>query len=111
MSSAEKDYAKVPAVEWGIDHENEARDAYVKKMKETHQSFEIELAGLYVNPLSPHLGASPDGLVSCLCCGLGVLEITCPFSVRHTVPTCAAYFEVKPEGVQLSQKHDYYFQV
>ena len=33
------------------------------------------------------------------------------FSVRHTVPTRAAYFEVKPEGVQLSRKHDYYFQV
>ena len=65
------------------------------------------------NPQSidPHLGASPDGLVSCLCCGLGVLEIMCLFSVRHTVPTCAAYFEVKPEGVQLSRKHDYYFQV
>ena len=56
----------------GIDHESEARDAYLKNMKETHQSFEIEFAGLYVNPLSPHLGASPGGLVSCSCCGLGL---------------------------------------
>ena len=61
---------KIPSVQWGIDHESEARNAYVRKIKETHQAFEIELAGFYVNPLSPHLGASPDGLVSCLCCGL-----------------------------------------
>ena len=83
----------------------------MRKMKETHQCFQIEFAQLCVNPLSLHLGASPDGLVSCSGCGLGVLEIKCPFSGRHTIPTHAAHFEVKPEGVQLSQKYDYYFQV
>ena len=31
--------------------------------------------------------------------------------MRHTVPTRAAYFEVKSEGVHLSRKHAFYFQV
>ena len=30
----------------------------------------------------PHLGSSPDGLISCSCCGDGVLEIKCPFKYR-----------------------------
>ena len=30
---------RIPAVQWGIDHESKARDAYVRKMKETHQIF------------------------------------------------------------------------
>lgn len=109
-----KSTPKIPAVKWGIDHESEAREAYVKKMQESHQDFKVEMAGLYVNPLSPHLGASCDGLVSCLCCtssGLGVLEIKCPFSVRHSVPTNAACFVVGEGGVQLSRKHDYYYQI
>ena len=28
------------------------------------------------------MGASPDGIVQCDCCGKGVVEIKCPFSCR-----------------------------
>ena len=38
----------------------------------------VELTGLHINPSSPHLVASPDGIVSCFCCGDGLLEIKCP---------------------------------
>ena len=31
-----KDISKIPAVKWGIDHKSKAREAYVKKMQETH---------------------------------------------------------------------------
>ena len=40
-------------------------------MKKTHVNFKIEHAGLFVNP---HLGALPDGLVSCTCCGKGLID-------------------------------------
>ena len=30
----------------------------------------------------PFLGASPDGLVLCECCGTGALELKCPYSPR-----------------------------
>ena len=38
---------------------------------------------LVVHPELPHLGASPGGVVSYDCCGLGVLEIKCPFSCKN----------------------------
>ena len=28
------------------------------------------------------MGASPDGIVSCECCGSGVVEIKCPYSCK-----------------------------
>jgi len=31
----------------------------------------------------PFEGASPDGMVTCICCGTGVIEIKCPYSCRN----------------------------
>ncbi len=39
--------------------------------------------GLCVHPDFPYLGASPDGVVECDCCGRGVMEIKCTFSCRE----------------------------
>jgi len=38
-------------------------------------------AGLFVNTDFPHLGASPDGLIPCKCCGEGLLQIKCPYII------------------------------
>ena len=46
---------KTAAKNWGIQKEPVAREAYVKYTKEKHTGFKIEMAGLYVNPESPHL--------------------------------------------------------
>lgn len=70
--------AMSPAIRWGRDNEGKARSEYKKYAKERHSSFEVEITGLHVNPKYPHLGGSPDGLVSCSCCGEGLLEIKCP---------------------------------
>jgi len=37
---------------------------------------------LVINPQWPFIGACPDGIVECNCCGKGVLEIKCPYSHR-----------------------------
>ena len=73
--------------------------------------FEVDSAGLFVNPESPHLGASPDALICCQCCGEGLLEIKCPYSIKDSTPTLAPYIKVKDDGFQLDTKHNYYFQV
>ena len=52
-----------------------AKEEYVRLMEGNHDSFEVTSAGLCVNPKAPHLGASPDGLIFCSCCGSGVLEV------------------------------------
>lgn len=52
---------------------------YEKVSKSQHQKFSVEENGLFVNPQWPYIGASPDGIVCCLCCGRSALEIKCPY--------------------------------
>ena len=47
-------------------------------MMETHTNFTLAQSGLFINPDYPHIGAYPDGLIDCLCCGEGILEVKCP---------------------------------
>ena len=102
---------KSAALSWGIEHEEVARKQYLVVQKKKHTSFELEMTGLCVNPSFPHLGASPDGLTSCDCCGLGLLEIKCPYSVRHTTPNQVSYLLSTEDGYRLSRRHEYYYQV
>ncbi len=98
-------------MKWGCEHESVALNAYKEHVKENHTSFEVDVSGLLVNPLAPHLGATADGFVSCTCCGLGVIEIKCSFSVRHTTPTNASFFENNNGEFRLSRRHNYYYQI
>ena len=81
------DISHIPAIRWGVDHEDVARQDYIKEMSSSHTNFKCTNAGLVVNPLYPHLGASPDGFVQCDCCaGKGLLEIKCPFAAKDVHP-------------------------
>ena len=42
--------------------------------------------GLYINPSYPHLDASPDALIECECCGKGLVEMKCPYSICSDDP-------------------------
>ena len=70
------------AVAWGLEKEKIAVAAYLKKMQGSHREFHFCKVGLMLNNQWPFLGASPDGLISCKCCGQGVLEVKCPYSCR-----------------------------
>ena len=37
-----------------------------------HQNFTVSECGFFINCDHPFMGASPDALVSCLCCGEGI---------------------------------------
>ena len=106
---------QVPALKWGINHEDTAREQYVEVMRHQHQSFECYPVGLVVNPEYPHLGASPDGAVSCLCCGSGLLEIKCPYKYKnhhpHDISDASFYLHRNGEHICLKETHDYYMQV
>ena len=39
---------------------------------------QIEQCGLFVHKQFQFIGTSPDGIVTCDCCGEGVLELKCP---------------------------------
>lgn len=76
-----------------------------------HEGFACNLTDLWINPLYPHLGVSPDGVNTCSCCGDGWLEIKCPCSARHASSlnneTCCFLTDTG----YLNQKHRYYTQV
>ena len=47
-----------------------------------HPSLQIKATGLHVNPKYHHLGASPNGLLTCTCCGDGLLDID---TIQHSI--------------------------
>lgn len=110
----------VPALKWGRENEDNARKDYISHMKDKHTNLRVDSSGLVVNPNYPHLGASPDGIVSCDCCeNQRVLEIKCPFKYRDESPTADGplsdqkFFLMKnvDNEVHLSTVHKYYYQV
>ena len=67
--------------------EEEARQHYLEEKKRLgHKDVKVEPCGLFVIQNKSFLGASPDAVVSCSCCGKGVLEIKCPYSIANQVP-------------------------
>ena len=102
--------------QWGCAHERTAYQAYIHQCTAQHTRFEHAASGLIVTPAYPFLGASPDGTVSCECCGTGVLEIKCPYSCKEKSILEASseakfFLEKKNDGIFLKQNHQYYYQV
>ncbi|MDO5532582.1 lambda exonuclease family protein [Sutterella sp.] len=77
-----------PAMQWGIDHEGDAREKYEEETGEF-----VELTGFIPHPEIPNFGASPDGLVG----DEGLLEIKCPSTPVHMRRVMAG--EVPPEYI------------
>jgi len=67
-SLLKRDISHIPAIKWGIEKEDIAGRKYIAKMSSMHQGFHCTLTGLVVN-LQYSLGASPDALIECNCCG------------------------------------------
>ncbi len=101
---------------WGLQNEDLAREAYRSVMENQHIDFNISASGLMINPDLPWIGASPDGVVSCACHGMGVLELKCPFTAKsRSLNECAGDSQFclsETEGMMaLKQHHGYMYQV
>lgn len=66
MQYSEENIA-VPAVKWGREKEEIARECYAKEVNKSHKNVQVSCCGFVVRPDEPHLGASPDGKVVCEC--------------------------------------------
>ena len=62
------------ATRYGCQHEKDAIDVYKKKMS-THADFQISPSGFFISRQHSFLGASPDSIVCCSCCGPGICEV------------------------------------
>ena len=126
----QKSISSLPAVRHGIENENNAYLLYSHIIAGTpcpdvrptgkvlmshpgpHQDFTLRKVGLYISKEKPFLGASPDGIISCSCCGKGALEIKCPFkyiSGLQGVAGSSAY--CLSTNYTLKEGHEYYAQV
>ena len=79
-----------------------------------HENFTVVDAGVFIDHLDPFLGASPDGISQCACCGHGVVEVECPFCFKDDLPEDNRQFcmVVNSEGsYSLKTNHSYYYQV
>lgn len=114
---------EVAAIKWGREKEAIAREQYSREAESNHSTFELKTiahlnSGLHVNWQFPHLGTSPDGLLSCSGCGEGLLKIKCPYSKQDQHPRdipindTKCYLNSSDRAIQLSATHNYfYFQI
>ncbi|XP_037505679.1 uncharacterized protein LOC119382008 [Rhipicephalus sanguineus] len=112
----EKRSVKTPAVTWGLTHEQDAFKAFQDSQQDKHQGFRCVKAGLHLSADYPFVGATPDALVCCSCCGKGVVEFKCPYLLRNaeelTELSAPNSCLCTVNGVmQLRRQHAYYFQI
>ncbi len=111
-----QDDEQLTPMEWGRAEEDTARESYTRKQELQHEGLKVEKCGFIMNSSFPELGASPDALVDCVCCGKGCVEIKCPHKhCDHIIfQACADEdfcLEVTNDKLQLKNTHVYYKQV
>lgn len=95
---------------YGIHNEENAITCYLAS-----KGVQVEPCGMFINPLWPYLGASPDGLVS----SDGLVEVKCYPSIGELSPREAAALKklnmcVSLDGLgsmTIQRNHDYLLQI
>ena len=106
--------SNIPALKYGRVMEDEARESYTKTLVSLgHKHIKVRKSGLWLMSNHQYLGASPDALVSCSCCGSGIVEIKCPLSIAHQNPEEAnlAFLDRSTNVIKLKKTHQYYSQI
>ncbi|XP_064475650.1 uncharacterized protein LOC135389544 [Ornithodoros turicata] len=112
-----KDLSRVRAVQYGISNEAAAVQRYRPVMCSVGHDVALLSCGLFVDPATPWLGATPDRIVfdPTERSPHGVLEVKCPYSLRDTpgelLKEQRFYMTFNNEHPQLRRDHDYYAQV
>lgn len=104
-----------PIFRYGCNHEKDARTSFALIQRQQHEDFCIKDAGFFVSTNIPYIGATPDGIVSCKCCGKGIIEIKCPFCLKDkSLDQIGSGFCLdKADNGQffLKRDHQYYYQI
>jgi len=105
----------IPPVRWGKEKENEAYNEFYAGALSQHQNCKLTKSALCVLKDKPYIGASPDGIMTCSCCGTTALEIKCPYSIWDLCVSEAweqtDFLEWRDGVIQLKRSHKYFFQV
>ena len=103
------------ATTWGCEHETIVCEQYIEAARFGHTGLEVMSSGLIIHTQFPHMGATPDGIVDCACCGKGVLEIKCPYScikkpLLEATDDKQFFLELHDGMYSPKNDHSYYYQ-
>ena len=105
------------AMKHGIALEPHAKKKNVSEVKRKHKGFTWNNIGLVIFKSTPYIGASPDLEINCECCGHGLVEIKCPYSICDDVPssTNLTYLRDKESDfdvtTSLTERSAYFYQI
>ena len=93
-----------------------AKEMYKNFRNKAHTNLKVSKAGLVISKKFPFLGASPDGRVTCKCCGSGIIEVKSSFKNKHLTPIEAAkltcqHLDVKNDHVSVKKTSPWYSQI
>ena len=131
ICSDKKKTINAAAINHGRKHEIDALELYKKvsanpdffsgnlsvSLDIVHKNFELQSIGLVISDKTPWLAASPDGCVFCTCCGFGVVEVKCPYSMKDKplideIKAGNFYVGRKSDSsFYLEESHEYFYQV
>ena len=106
--------AQTLAMKHGLAMEPHAKRKLLEIFKANHKKVTYYETGLIVSSEFPHLGASPDLIISCGCHGKYVVEIKCPETIKMTTPSVQNLnylVRIDEDVTQLKKRHAYYFQI
>lgn len=105
----------LPAIKYGIEMKVHAKTKYLEVLKTMHhKDIRVSECGLFLHSELCYIGATPDLLVECSCCGLGIVEMKCPHSISDKKPAVGTptYLIKNSVGnISLNETHRYYTQV
>ena len=103
----------VTALKYGRNMEHIAKQKFVKMFEKKHKAAQCREFGLFIDEQHQFLGATPDLLLECACCGKGVLEIKCPYSIVNDIPSAEnlPYLEMSGGSERLKENHTYFDQI
>ena len=102
----------ISALTYGTDMEIEAVSTFVEYITNYHQDCIISECGLILDETMRYIGASPERLMSCSCCGKACIEIKYPYSINYTEPNeqNLDYLYKDGDAVKVKQNHKYFTQ-
>lgn len=84
---------------------------YTSLMTAAHTNFKVAQPGFVISTKHPHIVASPDAFVQCDCCGKGVVDIKCQYSIKSQLVSEDGDTRKFLEGRKLKLYHKYLCQV
>ena len=77
----------IPALKYGRTMEVEAVNTFLEIARKCHKNFKAKECELFLDRQYLFIGASPDRIISCSCCGEACIEVKRPYKISSEAPT------------------------